>query len=167
VTLQTVTIAFADSGESLTLTLGGMDPINTISGIFKRLQNLGYIDDDVQYDACDPLNNLGVMSLGLQALKPAPDSPPYVPPPPDAPPASSPAPSSPGSTPGNAGSTPPPSGPVSGAPPSGDDSGSDLAGSSCCWNHVPADGKSDTSGLAADGTLDDETTALLKTAYGC
>jgi hypothetical protein len=160
VTLQTATIVFTDSGESFTLAMGGMDPINTISGIFKRLQNLGYIDDDVAYDADDPLNNLGVMSLALQALKPSSDSPPYVPPPPDPSPASTPVPSSPGST-------PPPSAPPSSTPPSGDDSGSNPGGSWCCWNHVPDDGKADTSGLAADGTLDDETTALLRSAYGC
>jgi hypothetical protein len=166
VTLQTTTIVFTESGDTWTLALGGMDPINTISGMFKRLQNLGYFDDDVQYDADNPLNNIGVIRPALLALKPPPDAPPAMA---DTLPPDSSPPSAPPSVPG---STPPPSqpAPASGPPSSGaaagDGSAPDAGSGWCCWDHEP-DGSPDPSGLAGDGTLDDETTALLKAAYGC
>lgn len=42
-TLDVATIVFTESGETWKLLIGHMDPIETRSGIFKRLQNLGYI----------------------------------------------------------------------------------------------------------------------------
>lgn len=43
VDLQTLTVVFTDSGQSFSFLIGGMDPIDTITGVFARLQNLGYI----------------------------------------------------------------------------------------------------------------------------
>jgi hypothetical protein len=71
VTLNTATVVFTDTGESWALCIGAMDPINTISGIFKRLQSLGYIGAGVSYDSNVPANNLGVMRSGLFLLKAA------------------------------------------------------------------------------------------------
>jgi hypothetical protein len=71
VTLNTATVVFTDTAESFALCLGAMDPINTMSGIFMRLQALGYIDAEVTYDSDDATNNLGVMRAGLRALKAA------------------------------------------------------------------------------------------------
>jgi hypothetical protein len=64
-TLETATITFTDTEESFVLAVGEMDPINTISGVFKRLQNLGYIDEDVAYSASDPSSSLDVVRFGL------------------------------------------------------------------------------------------------------
>jgi hypothetical protein len=71
VTLSTATIVFTDTGESWALRLGAMDPMNTMSGIFMRLQGLGYITGDVSYDSDVPTNNLDVMRAALRALKAA------------------------------------------------------------------------------------------------
>ena len=43
VTLSVATLTFTDSNETWTLRIGSLDPINTLSGIFQRLQHLGYI----------------------------------------------------------------------------------------------------------------------------
>jgi N-acetylmuramoyl-L-alanine amidase len=43
VDLRTLTLVFAQSGQSFRFSLGTMDPIDTITGIFARLQNLGYV----------------------------------------------------------------------------------------------------------------------------
>jgi hypothetical protein len=152
VTLDTATIVF-DSGNTFTLSIGGMDPINTISGIFKRLQNLGYFDVDVQLDTTDPLNNIGLLRPALLALKAAQGGG-------DAAPSSS----HPSTPPSN-----PPSKPPSDPPPSGAPASSGAGSSvecSTCWNDLPP-GAPDKSGLGDDGTLDAETTTLLKNAYAC
>jgi hypothetical protein len=43
VTLDSFTIVFTESGTTFAFTTGGLDPINTLSGVFQRLQNLGYL----------------------------------------------------------------------------------------------------------------------------
>jgi hypothetical protein len=98
VTLGSATLVFTESGESWVLCPGAMDPINTLSGIFKRLQNLGYIAGDVQFDGQTPLNNVAVLRPALVALKAAQSGPP---------------PSAPASAPASAPSSSPPSAPSS------------------------------------------------------
>jgi hypothetical protein len=174
VTLETATIVFTDTGEAWALRIGAMDPINTLSGIFLRLQNLGYIGSEVQFDGVNPLNNLTVLRGGLRALKAsqgagpsstsapssepsAPSSTPHsgpgeaTPPPVDSAPASVPPPNS----------VPPPSS----APTSNPGNGGTY---SCRYVYAWfANGASDNDGLADDGTLDPDTQNLLVQAYGC
>jgi hypothetical protein len=69
VTLPTATLVFTDSGESCACSIGGMDPIDTLSGIFKRLQNLGYIGANAPFDSVNPTNNLSILRAGIQSLK--------------------------------------------------------------------------------------------------
>jgi hypothetical protein len=71
VSLDSVTIVFTDTGESWQLVLGGMDPIDTLVGVFKRLQNLHYIGAHAQYDFVDPSNSIEVVRDGLRRLKAA------------------------------------------------------------------------------------------------
>ena len=68
VTLETATLVFTESGESWTLAIGGIDPIGTLSGMFQRLQNLGYIDRQVAFSARDGAAMLDVVRAGLRAL---------------------------------------------------------------------------------------------------
>src|SRR5580693_5844276 len=49
VTVDTVTIVFTESGESFAYDIGGLDPIETASGVFQRLQNLGFIDSGLTF----------------------------------------------------------------------------------------------------------------------
>ncbi|MGA2448331.1 MAG: hypothetical protein ABTD50_06640 [Polyangiaceae bacterium] len=53
VTLKTATLTFTESGEIWKLCIGTLDPVNTISGIFQRLQNLGYIPASAQVNGDD------------------------------------------------------------------------------------------------------------------
>jgi hypothetical protein len=69
VTLDTATIVFSDTGESWALQVGDLDPINTVSGIFQRLQNLGYISSDFVFDLLEMSNNVSPVRAGLRALK--------------------------------------------------------------------------------------------------
>jgi hypothetical protein len=89
VTLDTATVVFTDTGESWPLSIGDLDPINSLSGIFQRLQHLGYIDAEIEYDASDWSSNLSVMRSALLLL--AADNG-------EAAPASSPPPSAPASS---------------------------------------------------------------------
>jgi hypothetical protein len=147
VTLQIATLVFSDTGESYAFSIGEMDPINTLSGIFKRLQNLGYVDTSAQLDAFTPANNLGILRAGLLTLK-ASQAPSGA----DSAPASSPTPDS--------------------APPSSGEADMSTLGSASAGNSAPAPDSapsspsSDDSGLADDGTLDTTTTALLLNAHG-
>lgn len=104
VTLTTATVVFTDTGESWSLVVGATDPINTLSGIFKRLQNLGFIGDNVTFDTQAAANNLEVMRDALTRLKAAqpgastPSSPPSAPAAaPSSPPAASSSPAAPAS----------------------------------------------------------------------
>jgi hypothetical protein len=114
VTLSTATIVFTDTGESRALSIGSLDPTDTLSGIFQRLQNLGYIDTTVIFDP----KQLDVLRNGLIALKESQSGPPSSAPASAPPPSVPPSDPSPASTPGAAGpvSTAPASAPAS-APP--------------------------------------------------
>jgi hypothetical protein len=88
ITLQTMTVVFTDSGESWRLKIGSMDPIETLSGIWQRLQNLGYLEGDIELDP----DNLDPLRVALTRLKEiaqpdADDAPASAPPAPSAPPA--------------------------------------------------------------------------------
>jgi hypothetical protein len=50
ITLDAINVTLADDGSAYVVRLGHMDPIDTCSGMFKRLQNLGYIDPRDEYD---------------------------------------------------------------------------------------------------------------------
>jgi hypothetical protein len=50
VTLQTATLVFSDTGESWVLVIGDLDPIDTLRGIFQRLQHLGYVDASAAFE---------------------------------------------------------------------------------------------------------------------
>jgi len=67
ITLDSFTIAFTESGMSFAFDVGCLDPIDTLSGIFQRLQNLGYIDPDAASDPPD----MDVMRAALRAFKAA------------------------------------------------------------------------------------------------
>jgi N-acetylmuramoyl-L-alanine amidase len=193
VTLETATLVFTETGESYALSIGGMDPINTLSGIFLRLQNLGYIGAAVPFDA----SNVDLVRAALRALNAsqasgsagstpasAPsssDSTPASGPSSDPSPASAPSSSdpSPASAPSPSDSTPasgpssdslPLSGLSSDSSPGSAPSSSDPSpGSSPSSDPSPGsspNGASDNAGLADDGTLDAPTSALLLKAHG-
>jgi hypothetical protein len=69
VTLDSVSVVFTDSGEVWRLILGGMDPIDTLVGVFKRLQNLHYIAGSVAYLFGDRSNDIEIVRSGLRRLK--------------------------------------------------------------------------------------------------
>jgi hypothetical protein len=146
VTLTTATVTFTATGEVWVLSLGAMDPIGTLSGIFHRLQNLGYLDADAQFDGSD----LNLLRMGLLNLK-ASQQPAAGDAAPDPSPASSLASASAGGTSQDASST--------------SDSGSDAAASEAAAASAPS-GIQDDAGLSDDGTLDAPTTALLLNAHG-
>ena len=114
-TLDTATIVFTESGESWAAWIGAMDPIDTLTGIFKRLQHLGYIAYSTLFDADNALNNIGLLRQALVSFK------------------------------ADRGSD--------------SDSTSASSGSEASSN--------DGSGLADDGTLDANTSKLLRAAHGC
>ncbi len=47
------TVTFTSSATSFAFLLGNLDPVGTLSGIFQRLQNLGYIPREVAVDTSD------------------------------------------------------------------------------------------------------------------
>jgi hypothetical protein len=143
VTLHAATVVFTDTGESWVFTLGGLNPINSLSGRFQRLQNLGYIASDIQYDADTPGNNYGVIRQGLRTLKA------------DQAGGASRATDPPASSGG-----PQPSGSGSGADPSSSTTGSSSPGTG------PTDPTYDSAGLNGDGTLDGDAQDALFKAYG-
>jgi hypothetical protein len=175
VTLSMATVVFTDTNETRPLAIGGMDPIDTLSGIFKRLQNLGCITSGIAFDP----NNLDLLRVGLMTLKEsqtaaAPDStPPSGPvssqptsaltPGPDSSPSSTPPPAPSSSTPGGGAASAPGSGPGS-APGSTPSSSPDSAPPSSAPSSSPA--PIDDAGLSDDGTLSDDLKALLLQAYG-
>jgi N-acetylmuramoyl-L-alanine amidase len=65
VTLNVATVVFSDNGETWVLSIGHLDPIDTLSGVFQRLQNLGFLGGELNLEAV----NLDVLRLGLWALK--------------------------------------------------------------------------------------------------
>ncbi len=64
VTLDAATVQFTDTGESWVLHIGHLDPINTLSGIFQRLQHLNYVAGSATFDP----TSLDLMRAGLRAL---------------------------------------------------------------------------------------------------
>ncbi len=162
VTIHTLTITFTESDETFVFHVGHLDPIGTPSGVFQRLQNLGYIDPDSPFVP----SNLDLVRVALRDFQAdhgqtSGDAPPRSDPdgglaPPatsdDAPgseswvPASTSAPFSSGST-ASDDRAPPASGPISSL-------GSDAD-------------PQDDAGLNDDGELDDATSRLLLQAYGC
>jgi hypothetical protein len=67
VTLDTATIAFSGIGATYVFKIGHLDPIETLSGVFQRLQNLGFIASDADFDPID----LEFLRTNLRALKAA------------------------------------------------------------------------------------------------
>jgi hypothetical protein len=157
VTLATATVVFTDTGESWALQIGSMDPINTPLGIFKRLQNLGYIGRDVVFDTGNLTNNLDVLRMGLRSLKASQDS--------DGDAGPSSASSSPLSEPAPASDPGPASAPPS-SPPSEPGPASDKGPGSAPSSSANT-ASVDDSGLADDGTLNADTTTLLRKAHSC
>jgi len=140
VSLQSFTVVFASDGTTFTVLMGQLDPASTLSGAFQRLQNLGYIDADVDYSD----SSVGLLRTALRSLAAAQGaSPPSTPPPASAPP---PPPSVP--APASAPSPSSTAGPGSAPPPS---------------SQPPVD----DAGISDDGTVAAATTALLVQAYGC
>jgi hypothetical protein len=66
VTLATATIVF-ETGTNLVCQIGSLDPPDTLSGVFQRLQSLAYIDAEINFDA----GNLGLLRGALRALRAA------------------------------------------------------------------------------------------------
>jgi hypothetical protein len=68
VNMDRVTLVFPDTGESHTLLIGALNPIDTPIGLFQRLQNLGHIGS-VEYDYDSADENLGPVRVGLWSLR--------------------------------------------------------------------------------------------------
>jgi hypothetical protein len=139
VTLDTFTILFTQTGDAVTCNIGDLDPIDTLSGVFQRLQHLGYLADDATVDSVS-IEDMRAALRAFKAAQPGGSSPAPI----DPSPASTPSP------PSN-GSPPPSSGGASGgaSSPAANATGQDNAG------------------LNDGGTLDDETSKLLVAAHGC
>jgi hypothetical protein len=189
VTLDTATLVFTDSGATFACNLGHLDPIDTLSGVFQRLQHLGFIVESAPVKAA----TLESVRWGLLAFKAAqaqdslsPDpsppssvSPPSSLPSPGSPPsASDPSALSSGPTGGDVAapaSAPLPSegaaAPLSSPPPPSGDSPPPLSAAPASQpppSAPPDSGSStpDNGGLNDDGTLDDETKQTLLSAHG-
>jgi hypothetical protein len=150
VSLETVTIALVDASPAVTFTceLGHLDPIDTLSGVFQRLQNLGYIDDDAEFEQDD----LDLLRGGLNALKISIVGPPS----------------------GLALSRAAVSDSGSDAPQAGDyaasndDTPASDPGPSSSGPSVPPKlAPRGLFGLSDDGILDEDTTQMLRIAHGC
>jgi len=68
VTLETFSVKFTQLGATFQFKIGHLDPINSLSGIFQRLRNLGYLAHDAQLD--DP-PDLDEIRAALRAFKAA------------------------------------------------------------------------------------------------
>ncbi len=172
VTLATFTVVFTESGTTVGFRTGHLDPIDTLSGVFQRLQNLGYIGSDA---SAIPSPDINLVRTALQVFKaqqaggaPAPADPspasgassdavaPSDPAPaPDSAPAeasseSAPAPSGPPSTPASSGAS-------SSSSSEGEDSPPPSSG--------PVSAPIDNSGLDDNGKLDAATSKLLLAAH--
>jgi N-acetylmuramoyl-L-alanine amidase len=69
VTLDTATLVFADGGATITCKIGALDPIETLAGVFQRLQHLGLVDTGATLDP----TNLDFIRVALRALRIAQD----------------------------------------------------------------------------------------------
>jgi hypothetical protein len=144
VTLSSITLTFSNTGVAQSILVADMDPINTLPGIFKRLQHLGFISQNTTADPTD----LGVLRSALRMLKASVAT------------ASDPAPSGGNGTDGapTDDDAPPSSG---GDPPSsGGDPPSSNGGTT--GDSAPVD----DAGLSDAGQLDEETTKLLIQQHG-
>jgi hypothetical protein len=65
VTLTAFTIVFTDSGTTFAFDVGHMDPINTLTGVAKRLQNLGYLGPQPDEDNLD----VNAVRMGVRLFK--------------------------------------------------------------------------------------------------
>lgn len=153
VSLDAATVQFTSTGATYVVKIGHLDPIGTLSGVFQRLQNLGYIPRDAALDATDV--DVEYLRDHLRVFKEAQSGAPDSSPSPDAAPASAPPASAPPASAPPASDATPASGPAStSAPPaSGDPSQADAA-------------PQDDAGLSDDGTLDAATSAMLLAAHG-
>jgi hypothetical protein len=72
VTMDSFTIEFDGIDEPFVFNVGHLDPVDTFTGVFQRLQNLGYIDIDVPQKAA----TVELVRVGLRRFKTAqgPDS---------------------------------------------------------------------------------------------
>ncbi len=65
ITLQRVSIVFASDSVTFLVNVGHADPIETLSGVAQRLQNLGYLDPDLDIDGLE----VDTARAALQALQ--------------------------------------------------------------------------------------------------
>lgn len=72
VTLDIATLSFTDTAESFSFTIAALNPIDSLSGMFQRLQNLGYIGDRLGYSDDDRAAAIALVRAGLLALKAQP-----------------------------------------------------------------------------------------------
>lgn len=180
VTLATATIVFTASGATYVVKIGNLDPIDTLSGVFQRLQHLGFIDDDAECDS----SNLEPVRLALRNFKATQSGGSAAGG--DSSPASSPSPTGDG----GAFAAPPPAGSAWATAPPSSDNGADPAASSPPStsastpprapnesSHPPPSGPAsapadspttanDNGGLSDDGILDDATSSQLLAAHG-
>jgi hypothetical protein len=152
-TLGTATIVFTEPGATFVYQLGNLDPIETLSGVFQRLQHLGFIDASARVGLAT-VESVRWALLAFKAAQADQNSPPA-------------AASAPPSTPAPL-SGPPPSPPSS---PAGNDMSPGSGGSDDDSGPVSAPPDSspslpDNGGLNDDGTLDDDTKQLLLSAHG-
>lgn len=150
VTLDVATLSFDSLGIECACKIGYLDPPNTLSGVFQRLQNLGYIPSEAQFNATD----LEPVRSGLRALKWATGGADALAAPPSA--------DSPATTDDNA--------------PSAQDVGDAAADTSAppssqsdpsAASQPPLTPTWRADGLSEDGTLDDATARLLLDTHGC
>jgi hypothetical protein len=154
VTLETITISLDALSIDCACLVGGLDPIATASGVYQRLQNLGYIPADLPFDALDP----GPLRAGLRGLKWSlygADA--FV-----APTRADPIPSVTDYEPSADDSPQPDTGTSDPSPAPGGQDGAVSPGatdpSGPCWS---------AEGLTAEGVLDDATYTQLLDAHGC
>jgi hypothetical protein len=159
VTLTRATITFIETGECVELGIAAMDPINSLEGIFKRLQNLGHIPREVDGVPVESSGDLKMMRRGLRYFKASQSSGDDA---------------AGGSTPSESPSDP--TGDGRSASTGQGDSGWDAAGGSEEGApfggdpgpaNSPPDPSDDDAGLADNGTLDGDLAALLLKVYGC
>ncbi|MGA2447992.1 MAG: hypothetical protein ABTD50_04870 [Polyangiaceae bacterium] len=163
VTLRVATIVFNDPGAQYECKIGGLDPIDKFSGIFQRLQHLGYVATDEILDR----SKIDLVRSALRALKAEQAGPRDVSSSSsgsdDDAPLSAPCPGSDPSPLSDESDSDAPSsiGAGGNAPPSAPDPDTSQSSSSATSASVP-----DNGGLNDDGTLDDETRALLLKVHG-
>jgi hypothetical protein len=163
-----VTIVFASDGTTCSCRIGHIDPINTCSGVFQRLQNLGYIDADATSSPPDlelirsALRNFKAAQPGATAADVAPADTGST--------EAGPSTDSPDGT--------PPSDSIESAPdfdPTVRDSRAPVPESDGSTDDASSDPDSsantsaistDDAGLSDDGVLDDATAQMLVTAHG-